>query len=319
MLIVLMPMFGVLLFIPFILMAGRNAESDKRMMARFAMLQPGRGLSTSVSDDLLKHMAVGSSGWLEPAFARLEAAMQLNLLIRQANVRATARRLLLLSLALSMGAMLLTYMVIHVAAVALVAGAAGYIPIIVLKFQRNHRVTMMDKALPDMIDIMSRALRAGHSVAAAISIIAEQAEEPARTEFSEVFRKQKFGLSMRDALLELLDRVPSQDLRVLVTGILVQRDTGGNLTQILDRTSAVIRERLKLQGDIRVHTAQGRMTGWILCLLPVIMLVLINLINPGYSKPLTDDPLGRKCLYTGCVLLALGAFLIKRIVSKIEV
>ena len=184
---------------------------------------------------------------------------------------------------------------------------------------RNRRVAMMDKTLPDVIDMMARALRAGHSLSAAISMIAEQAPEPACTEFSEVFRKQKFGLPLRDALMALLDRVPSQDLRVLVAGILVQRDTGGNLTQILDRTSAVIRERLKLQGDIRVHTAQGRMTGWILCLLPIVMLVLINLVNPGYSKPLTDTPVGRECLYTGGVLLAAGAFVIKRIVNKIEV
>ena len=105
-----------------------------------------------------------------------------------------------------------------------------------------------------------------------------------RAEFAEVFRQQNFGLPLREALMQLLDRVPSQDLRVLVTGILVQKDTGGNLTQILDRTAAVIRERMKLKGDIRVHTAQGRMTGWILCLLPVVMLVMINVVNLGTRR-----------------------------------
>ena len=100
---------------------------------------------------------------------------------------------------------------------------------------------------------------------AAISIVAEQAVEPAKTEFGEVFKKQNYGLPLRDALMQLLDRVPSQDLRVLVTGMLVQKDTGGNLAEILDRILFVIRERLRIQGEIRTHTAQGRMTGWILC------------------------------------------------------
>jgi tight adherence protein B len=150
-------------------------------------------------------------------------------------------------------------------------------------------------------------------------MIAEQAVEPAKSEFAEVFRKQNYGLPLRDALMELLDRVPSQDLRVFVTGILVQKDTGGNLAEILDRIIHVIRERLRIQGEIRTHTAQGRLTGWILCALPIVMLVLINVINPGYSKVLLDDPLGRKLLYVGVGLLCLGGFLINQIINGIEV
>jgi tight adherence protein B len=119
--------------------------------------------------------------------------------------------------------------------------------------------------------------------------------------------------------MQLLDRVPSPDLRVLVTGILVQKDTGGNLTEILDRIVFVIRERLRIQGDIRVHTAQGRLTGWILCMLPVIMMFLINLINPGYSSVLFNDPFGRKLLYVGVALLCVGGFLIRQIINGIEV
>ena len=124
---------------------------------------------------------------------------------------------------------------------------------------------------------------------------------------------------MRDALMQLLDRMPSQDLRVLVTGMLVQKDTGGNLAEILDRILFVVRERMRLQGEIKTHTAQGRLTGWILCALPIIMLVLINMINPGYSSVLFNDPFGRKLLYTGLILLAVGGLLIRKIVNGIEV
>lgn len=154
---------------------------------------------------------------------------------------------------------------------------------------------------------------------ASINIIAEQSVEPVRSEFNEVFKQQNFGLPIRDAMQQMLDRVPSQDLRVVVTGILVQKETGGNLAEILDRTSHTIRERLKLHGEIKTHTAQGRMTGWILCMLPVVMLVIINMINPGYSKVLVDTTIGRMLTYLGIFLLTTGGLIIRQIINGIEV
>jgi tight adherence protein B len=122
-------------------------------------------------------------------------------------------------------------------------------------------------------------------------------------------------LPLRDALLQMADRVPSKDLRFMVTAMLVQKETGGNLTEILDRTTYVIRERIRIEGEVRVRTAQGRLTGWILSLLPVILLVLLNMINPGYSHILLHDPVGQKLLYIGAGLIAVGSFVIRRIVN----
>jgi tight adherence protein B len=156
-------------------------------------------------------------------------------------------------------------------------------------------------------------------MSASINVVAEQAAEPIRSEFSEVFKQQNFGLPLRDAMQQMLDRVPSQDLRVLVTGILVQKETGGNLAEILDRTANTIRERLKIQGEIKTHTAQGRMTGYILCALPIIMLVVINFLNPGYSAVLVNTPTGRMLSYLGVGLLCLGGFIIRQIINGIEV
>ena len=167
--------------------------------------------------------------------------------------------------------------------------------------------------------MMARALRAGNSVVGAIGMLAENAQEPAASEFGEVFKQQNLGLPLREAMLQLLDRVPSADLRVLVTAILVQKDTGGNLAEILDRTVFVIRERIRIQGEIQTQTAQGRMTGWILSLLPVGMMVLLNLVNPGYSTILLTDPLGRKLIYFSLGMLVVGAFIIRQIVNGIEV
>jgi tight adherence protein B len=119
--------------------------------------------------------------------------------------------------------------------------------------------------------------------------------------------------------MQLIDRMPSPDLRVLVTAIVVQRETGGNLVEVLDRTVHVIRERQRIQGEIRTQTAQGRMTGWILTLLPVVVMAMINVMDPGYSKPLLKDPFGHKLLMLCGGLIALGAFFINRIINSIDV
>ena len=199
------------------------------------------------------------------------------------------------------------------------APLAATAPLLYLQYRKTKRLAAFNAALPDTIDLCGRSLRVGHSLVAALSILAEEAAEPARTEFAEVFKKQNYGLPLRDALLQMLDRVPSPDLRVFVTGVLVQKDTGGNLAEILDRIVQVVRERIRIARDIKVHTAQGRLTGWILCLLPIMMLLLINLFNPGYSKVLFETPTGHKLLYAGAALLMVGGLLIRQIIHGIEV
>jgi tight adherence protein B len=202
------------------------------------------------------------------------------------------------------------------AAGALVLGAG---PVGWVAWSRRRRVKAFEDSLAHGIDMMSRALRAGHSISSAFDLVAQGAPEPARSEFAEVFRQQNFGMPLRDALLQMLDRVPSQDLRVMVTGIIVQRETGGNLVEILDRTVFVIRERQRIRGEIRTQTAQGRLTGWILTLLPVVMLGLINMMDPGYSKGLLKDPTGQKMMYAGVAMIFLGGFFINRIINSIDV
>jgi tight adherence protein B len=184
-----------------------------------------------------------------------------------------------------------------------------------LKFQKARRLKKFGIVLPEAIDLLSRALRAGHSIGSAIEIVSEQTREPLAAEFDTVFQQQKFGIPFRDAVLELGERVPSKDLHFLITAILVQRETGGDLTEILDRTSRVIRDRVRIEGEIRTYTAQGRLTGWILSALPVLMLVLINILSPGYSTVLFHDPIGRMLLYGGAALIGVGGFIISRIVD----
>jgi tight adherence protein B len=199
------------------------------------------------------------------------------------------------------------------AAAATVAGAL--IPYVLLRMKRDRRLKAFNTALPDAIDLMARALRAGHSMNSSIEMIAEQSPEPLASEFVQVFKQQRLGLHFREALMQMGSRIPSKDLQFLITAILVQKETGGDLTEILDRTTHVIRDRIRIQGEVRTHTAQGRMTGWILGLLPVIMLVLLNIASPGYSSALFHDPTGQKLLYAGGVLIVLGGLIIRKIVD----
>ena len=199
----------------------------------------------------------------------------------------------------------------------MVAGAAlgASIRYVLLRFKKGRRLAKFGAALPDAIELMARALSAGHSMASCIEVVAEQSPQPLAGEFDLCFQQQKFGIPFRDALLLMASRVPLKDLHFLITAILVQKETGGDLTDILNRTTTVIRERTRIEGEVKTYTAQGRLTGWILGLMPVVMLILINFMTPGYSHVLFYDPLGHKLLYAAAALIALGGFVISRIVD----
>ena len=269
---------------------------------------------------LLKPTQESNFDWLLSLLERYKIPQMLQKQIIRADVKTSPITILFSSLGLAAVGFGLIYVWVPIIAVQALAGLIfAYIPFGYLKFKAGRRLKAFDAGLADAIDMMARALRAGHSMTASINVVAEQSLEPVRSEFSEVFKQQNFGLPLRDAMEQMTERVPSQDLRVLVTGILVQKETGGNLAEILDRTSQTIRDRLKIQGEIRTHTAQGRMTGYILCALPIVMLVVINFLNPGYSRVLVENPTGRMISYLGVGLLIIGGLIIRQIINGIEV
>jgi tight adherence protein B len=302
----------------------RPTADQKALDRRLASLKSNEdGTVAAATLDLelyLKTLKRGQFGWLEDMVSGTQFSRHIQRLIIQSDSATAVGTVLAQSCGfmLAFGGTVWAFTSNAIIALPL-ALLSAYLPLAILGFKCRRRVTAFNKALPDCIDMIARSLRAGHSLVAAIAIVAEQAVEPARTEFGEVYKKQNYGLPFREALMQLLERVPSQDLRVLVTGILVQKDTGGNLAEILDRILFVIKERIRIQGEIRTHTAQGRMTGWILCALPIVMLVLINIVNPGYSNVLFTDPVGKKMLYAGVGMLILGAVIIRQIINGIEV
>jgi tight adherence protein B len=316
--------FTTILFITFGLIAVFTGPTqlDKTVQQRLAVIKAGERHSAGSLDalQLLKTSRPSQFGWIESILERHGISQKLKTYIAQSASSTTAANLVLLSLALAIAGFFIAFLIAPILPVELAAaGILSCIPFALISWKRSKRISAFNAALPGAIDMMARALRAGHSMAAAIEMVSQDSVEPAASEFGEVFKQQNFGLPLREALTQMLDRVPSQDLRVLVTAILVQRETGGNLVEILDRTVFIIRERLRIHGEIRIQTAQGRMTGWILSALPVLMLFLINLLNPGYSHILLSDPIGHKMIYVAVGLITIGTIVINRIVNGIEV
>ena len=308
----------------FVLIAVMTKPSDQErlMSQRMASIRPSPTKSsvTPETQQLLKATEVSRFSLLEKILQDYSFAQKVQKRILQANSSTTVGTLVLSSVILFFVGYAVIWFFTSMVLVDLLVGVVmSSLPWGLLALKRGRRISAFNAALAECIDMMARALRAGHSVVGAIGMLAENAREPAATEFGEVFKQQNLGLPLRDALLQLLDRVPSADLRVLVTAILVQKDTGGNLAEILDRAAFVIRERLRIQGEIQTQTAQGRLTGWILSALPVGMMFLLNVVNPGYSTILFSDPLGRKLIYLSLGMLAIGSFFIRKIVNGIEV
>ena len=189
-----------------------------------------------------------------------------------------------------------------------------FIPYAYAGHMRTKRFAKFEEKFPEAIDTLARAVRAGHAFTTALEMIANEVSEPVAGEFRQLYEEQKFGLPVRDALVNLADRVPLVDVKFFVTAVMLQRETGGNLAEILDNLSYVIRERFKILRQVRVHTAQGRLTMMLLMALPPTVVLVMQLLNPGFIRPLFTDPIGHALIVGGISLQTLGYFFIRRII-----
>ncbi|MDN2717981.1 MULTISPECIES: type II secretion system F family protein [unclassified Janthinobacterium] len=196
----------------------------------------------------------------------------------------------------------------------LAAGGAA-LPYLLVRRARSKRLVRIEQQLPDALDLMSRAMRAGHAFPTALKMVGEEMTGPLADEFRAVFDEVSFGVAMADALGNLAARVPSTDLRYFVIAVLIQRETGGNLTELLSSISAIIRDRLKLLGQVRVLSAEGRMSAWVLGLLPFGAALMMHLMNPQFIAVLYTDGGGRKMVGVSLGLLMLGVICIRRIIN----
>jgi tight adherence protein B len=201
---------------------------------------------------------------------------------------------------------------VEVAWVALVIGF--FLPYSYASFRRNKRFEKFEELFPEAIDTLARAVRAGHAFTTALEMITNEVAEPVAGEFRQLYEEQKFGMPVRDALINLTERMPLVDVKFFVTAVMLQRETGGNLAEILDNLSYVIRERFKIQRQVRVYTAQGRLTMALLMGMPPIIVVVMLLLNPSFIRPLFSDPIGHTLLVAGIILQTIGYFVIRKIV-----
>jgi tight adherence protein B len=263
--------------------------------------------------------AIMQSPWLRPIISRIPQLRDAEFILQQAGLSWTLQTLLLLSvgMAVALGSMaLIVTGSVPVGMVLTVAGAM--LPNLYVRHRRTKRMNAFEEMLPDAIDLVGRALRAGHPLSSGFKMAADDGPDPVAAEFRRVFEEQRFGLPLQDSLLGMADRVDLVDVRILVTAILIQREVGGNLAEILDNLSAVVRARFTIRRQIRVYTSQGRMTGYLLSALPIILFLLLYTINRGYMTILFTDPIG-KILVAGALSMQFIGFLWIRKIIKIEI
>ena len=198
---------------------------------------------------------------------------------------------------------------------ALIGAGGAVLPLLYIVRRRAMRMRKIVEQLPDALDLISRALKAGHAFPSGLQMVGEETQDPIAGEFRIVHDEINFGVAVPTALTNLANRVPSPDMRQFVIAVLIQRETGGNLTELLSNISALIRERLKLLMKIRVLSAEGRMSAWILCLLPFFLAGVINLINPKFMSVLWTDPMGLQMIYAALVMMAAGALWMRKIIK----
>jgi tight adherence protein B len=302
-------------FAAFSLLDQRNARA-RLLRDRLAAVQKSVEDEPDEELELLRDEVLSDIPALDNLLRRSERVSNFQTMLSQADLKLRAGNMLLLSLGTGIATGFILLVASGFKTLALVGELVGALmPYSYASFRRNRRFQKFEELFPQAIDTLARAVRAGHALTTALELISNEIGEPVSSEFRKLFEEQKFGLPMRDALINLTERMPLVDVKFFVTAVMLQRETGGNLAEILDNLSYVIRERFKIQRQVRVFTAQGRLTMMLLMMLPPIIVVTMLVMNPSFIQPLFTDPLGHGLLVGGITLQTIGYFVIRRIIQ----
>jgi tight adherence protein B len=281
-----------------------------------AILKAERRSQAGLELRLLRDELLSTVPLLNRFLLRWSWPARLRLFVGQAGWKIKPAKLVLISGVVGLSAYVVAGLLYPNPLVALVIGAGvGFVPFAALLLTRSRRLRAFQKSFPEAIDLLARAVRAGHAFTTGLEMIAQELPEPLAGEFRIAFEEQNFGLPLKDALLNLTERIPLVDVRFFVTALLVQKETGGNLAEILDKLAHVIRERFRILGEVRIKTAQGRLTAAILIALPPVLVLVLKGINPDYMRPLFEDPWGPWVLGTAAVMQVIGGVILWRIVN----
>lgn len=290
------------------------SEADKRTRERLAALS--RPAIEEFEEPIVKEVTFSRFAVVNRFLQHNKVALKLHLMIEQANLSWTVSRFFFYSAVLMIAGAMIGRLWVPLGFVGWIPGLLlGALPLAWVSYKRSARINRLITTLPDAVDLMSRALRTGYALPSSLVMVADEMSDPLGPEFRRTADELNYGLPFREALLNLAHRFPVSDLHILVTAILVQKETGGNLVELLDKIAGVLRSRVHLQQKVRVHTAQGRITGGILVALPFVLFFALNLVKPGYSDPLFESDTGLHMVYGALAGMTVGIMLIRRIID----
>ena len=318
MLLIVLVFVGVFAVTALLIAAGGSgrAEQMKKTLSRLdAVLATAGKAAQEELVDIRKTELFSSIPFLNRLLLRLEIATRFRRLLYQADLDWTPGKLVLLALAAWGGSCCVINLRIGVFALSMLfALLPAALPFIYVFWKRSKRLQKFQEGLPAALDLLVSGLRGGHSLVSALGMVGREAPDPIGREFRVCFDEQNYGLELRTAMENLASRVPLQDIRIVMTAILIQKETGGNLAEVLEKCAHIIRERFRLQREIRTRTAQGRLSGWVLSLLPPILGFLLYLIRPEGMRPLWTRPQGLKLIYASLTMTLIGSLIIRKIV-----
>jgi tight adherence protein B len=308
--------FLFFLFVTYTLFLLASRKSDARealLKKRVTEALEGFGPPDEVT--ISRDDSIGGHPTLNRLLSSVDLIKRIDRMIRQADLQITVSRLLMFSLIASLMAGLAAYTVFSLLTALILAVVAAAVPMLHISRKRKKRLLRFNAQLPDTLDLLSRSLAVGHAFSESLSQVASEMPDPIASEFRMTFEEQKLGLSTKVALDRLTERVPLPDLRLCVTAMHIQRETGGNLAEILEKVGQTIRERFRLMEDFRTMTTSARGSAWILCGLPFGIVFLITAINPDYMDVLFHDQRGHYIIGAALILQLLGIVTIRKILN----
>src|SRR5580700_9656397 len=317
-LIAVLVFVGVFVAIALPMVATSSSDNSKKALATLDAALKGetKEVQRQQNMDLRKDENLSSIPWLNKRLLSIELAPYLRKMLSQADLDWSPGRVLIMTVAFCLLPAYFLFLTFKSYPLALLGGVVfGALPFGWVYFKRSRRFSNFEKHLPEALDLMVSGLRAGHSLLAAMALVSRECPEPVKGEFKICFEEQNYGLEMKLALENMLNRVPLQDLKITATAILIQKESGGNLAEVLDKTSHVIRERFRLKRQIMVHTAQGRLTGLVLTCLPIVLGVGIYFVDPDMISILWHRQIGIELMWGAAGLIMLGGFVIYKIVN----
>jgi tight adherence protein B len=313
-LLLVLLVFAAVGFVVYAVAAALGNVAGRRLRSRLDALADVSETEQSISAIRARYLRQLSP--LERQLEQLPGMETFGRLIEQAGWTVPAYRVAMLSMALAGAAAMVTLLFTRSPMIVAVAIAvAGCLPLLKARMDREARLEKFENQLPDALDLMARSLRAGNPLMESFKFVSEEMKPPISTDFGRAWSNVNYGVNLKVSLADLMQRTPSVSLRSLATAIMVQRETGGNLAEILDKITHLLRARAKFQRRLRTLTAEGRMSGWVLASMPFVMAGLMSITNPGYLNPLFEDPGGRKLVMYALILMAAGIFWISRIVK----